>query len=98
MRRVGIVLSTIAVLFLLFDSSGKQLLESTGNTDSEEIKLTGLPAGTYYVQVTGYKGAVQPRYQLTISAPDGLRSLCAIAFPSVSSAGYRANFAGPLSR
>src|SRR5262249_41132391 len=48
---------------------GNQLRLSQGVTNSEEVGLDGLAAGTYWVRVYGYSGAVNPNYTLTISAP-----------------------------
>ncbi|MFO0928452.1 MAG: clostripain-related cysteine peptidase [Gemmataceae bacterium] len=53
----------------LYDSNYRLLAASAGGHDGEQVSLAGLPAGTYYAQVFGYNGAVQPSYQLVISAP-----------------------------
>lgn len=55
----------------LFDSAGGLLATAAGANDGEQLSLSGLAAGTYYVQVSGYNGAVQPSYQLTLVAPAG---------------------------
>ena len=53
----------------LTDASGKLLARSATASDEETVSLAGLPAGTYYVRVYGYKGATNPEYSLTINAP-----------------------------
>ena len=37
--------------------------------DTETISLNGVPAGTYGIEVSGYEGATNPHYALTINAP-----------------------------
>jgi hypothetical protein len=39
---------------------------SAGVGNSEVVSLSGMPAGSYYVKVTGYQGATNPNYSLTI--------------------------------
>src|SRR5262249_12056052 len=55
----------------LYGASKTPLAVSAGAGDGEQISLAGLPAGTYYVQVIGFNGAVQPSYALSITAPAG---------------------------
>lgn len=43
--------------------------ESDGVGDTEAVSLEGLRAGTYFVRVTGYAGATNPTYTLSISPP-----------------------------
>jgi len=40
---------------------------STGTGNTEQVSLSGQPAGTYYVKVYGYNGAQNPSYTLTIN-------------------------------
>lgn len=53
----------------LFNASGTQVGSSEGSGNSETISMSGLPAGTYYVQAFGYSGAKNPSYSLTITPP-----------------------------
>src|SRR5262249_39272270 len=53
----------------LYDAGDRRLRASTGTGDGETISLTGLPAGTYFVRVFGFQGAVNPNYTLTIAPP-----------------------------
>ena len=56
----------------LLDSSGQVLKTSAGILDGEQISLSGLAAGTYYVRVYGYQGTqTSPGYTLTIHGPEG---------------------------
>jgi len=59
----------------LTDSAGNILRSSTGVTDSEQISLSGLAAGVYYVQVYGYSGATNPNYSLVVEPPRPTNSL-----------------------
>jgi hypothetical protein len=53
----------------LYDSAGTRLLgSSTSVSNSEEISLAGLAAGTYLLQVYGFGGTANPNYSLTLSA------------------------------
>ena len=56
-------------LFLFSAQQTKPLASSQGTGDGEQVSLAGLPAGTYYVQVVGYGGALSPNYTLTIEPP-----------------------------
>jgi hypothetical protein len=51
----------------LYNSAGTLLGRSQGTTDSERVSLNGLAAGTYYIQVYGYRGASNPSYTLDIN-------------------------------
>jgi Ca2+-binding RTX toxin-like protein len=56
---------------LLWNQAGTTVLKRSETTeDFEEISLKDQPAGTYKVQVLGYKGATNPNYTLSISAPN----------------------------
>jgi hypothetical protein len=55
----------------LYNSSGTQIGSSEGATNTENISLNGLAAGTYYVQVFGYQGAINPNYSLTVNPGTG---------------------------
>jgi hypothetical protein len=52
----------------LLDGVGNVLGSSESQGDSETLSLAGLPAGTYYVEVAGFEGAVN-RYELMFDAP-----------------------------
>jgi len=54
---------------VLMDGAGKVLGASTSATDNEEVRLDGLPAGTYYAYVYGENSASNPDYSLTIDMP-----------------------------
>nr|NCR10038.1 T9SS type A sorting domain-containing protein [Microcystis aeruginosa LG13-11] len=43
-----------------------------GNGDTEEISLSGLAKGSYYVRVTGVNGSTNPYYNLTLNTPPQL--------------------------
>ncbi len=55
----------------LDDSSGKLIPGAMVNSfgDTETISLNTLPAATYYIEVSGYEGATNPDYAVTINAP-----------------------------
>ncbi len=53
----------------LYSATGALITASTGTGNSESVSLSGLAAGTYYVDVYGYGGAQNPNYSLTITAP-----------------------------
>jgi hypothetical protein len=50
----------------LFDSNGTEIHSGVGTDDFEIVTLSGLAAGTYYLEVDG---ASNPCYTLTVSAP-----------------------------
>ncbi|MEY3255704.1 MAG: hypothetical protein RLZZ29_835, partial [Cyanobacteriota bacterium] len=56
----------------LYDSNGNFVSSSTGVDNQETISLGGLTAGSYYLQVYGYNGAVSPNYSLFINPPQGV--------------------------
>jgi len=53
----------------LYNSRGRMVDYSDGVTDQEQIPLDGCGAGTYYLEVYGYRGATNPAYTLAIGAP-----------------------------
>ena len=53
----------------LYNSAGELVSDSSGVLDSEEISLQGLGQGTYFLEVTGYQGAMVPGYSIWIDAP-----------------------------
>ncbi|PSF34929.1 hypothetical protein C7H19_18145 [Aphanothece hegewaldii CCALA 016] len=61
---------------ILYDQNGTVIKGRSETTENyEEIDLKTLPAGTYKVQVLGYKGATNPNYTLSISAPNSTNNL-----------------------
>jgi hypothetical protein len=56
----------------LYTASSQEIQNrsSRGVGNREEISLTGLAAGTYYLKVDGYNNAVNPDYRLTLNLPD----------------------------
>jgi Ca2+-binding RTX toxin-like protein len=57
---------------VLYNSDGTTVRGRSETTENfEEISLNGIAAGTYKVQISGYKGATNPNYSLSIFAPDG---------------------------
>ena len=52
----------------LYDASGSQINRSTSVNNHEQIGLTNLAAGDYYVEVYGYGGATNPNYTLSLTA------------------------------
>jgi hypothetical protein len=50
----------------LYNASGRLLSRSQGITNSEQLSLKNLAAGTYYIRAFGYRGAHNPSYSLTI--------------------------------
>src|SRR5262249_54796929 len=54
----------------LFNANGTRIGLSDGIGDGEAISLSGLAAGTYFVDVYGYNGAHNPSYSLTITPPN----------------------------
>lgn len=53
----------------LYNSAGTQVGYADGYGNSEQLSLNGLAAGAYYVKVSGYLGALNPSYSLTINPP-----------------------------
>ena len=51
----------------LYNASGRLLSRSQGVTNSEQISLKNLPAGTYHLRAFGYRGIHNPSYSLTIN-------------------------------
>jgi hypothetical protein len=51
----------------LDDASGRTLQTSTTTSGLEQVNLSGQPAGTYFIRVSGAQG--NPGYTLTINAP-----------------------------
>jgi hypothetical protein len=74
----GTSTSTVSINFLnsqgnlqlaLYNASGVQVASSLGTGNSESVSLNGLAAGTYYVDIFGASGALNPNYSLTITPP-----------------------------
>jgi hypothetical protein len=55
--------------FELYNASGALVARSEGTTNSEQISLNSLAAGTYFVRAYGYQGALNPSYSLNINPP-----------------------------
>lgn len=53
----------------LYNDSGIKIDESTGVADLHEIDLAGQAASFYTLRISGYNGATNPEYSLTINAP-----------------------------
>jgi hypothetical protein len=53
----------------LYTATGALITASTGTGNSESVSLSGLAAGTYFVDVYGNGGAQNPNYSLTINPP-----------------------------
>lgn len=68
---------------VLYNSAGTQLAASTSTANSEQVSLNGRAAGTYYVKVFGYNGAINPNYSLTIDP--------AVATSTTTDDGYEQN-------
>ena len=51
----------------VYNSAGQLVGRSEGTGNSEAVSLNGQAAGTYFVQVFGYNGAVNPNYSLSIN-------------------------------
>lgn len=64
--------STLGDLDLeLYNSAGTLIDSSEGSTNNESISLSGVAAGTYYVHVIGWQGAVTPNYSMVITPGSG---------------------------
>ncbi len=50
----------------LYDANGRLIERSVNVTDFERVSLQRLAAGEYFVHVSGYDGATNPSYSLTI--------------------------------
>jgi len=59
-------LSTADLDLQLLDLNGTMLRQSVSNISSENISLTGLPAGTYFIRVWSYLNTQNPNYFLKI--------------------------------
>lgn len=51
----------------LYNAAGTRLKVSQGITNGESFSIAGLPKGTYYIRVYGYRGATNPNYSLGIT-------------------------------
>jgi hypothetical protein len=51
----------------LYNSQGTRIRQSVGTTNTEQISLSGLAAGTYRIHVYGYQGALNPAYSLRVN-------------------------------
>jgi hypothetical protein len=51
----------------LVDAQGRVLREGERDTNGVKVSLSGLSAGTYFVQVVGVDGALNPRYHLVLT-------------------------------
>lgn len=51
----------------LYNSNGGLIGFSNNGGDSESISMDGLGAGTYYVRVIGFDGAINPEYSLVLT-------------------------------
>lgn len=71
----------------LYDASGTLIRYSDSVSNTERVSLNGLTAGTYYVQVYGYRGVFNPSYTLDIQPGAG-------AGPSASGRVLYLNFDG----
>jgi len=56
----------------LLNSSGTILKRSEGVSNTETVSLSGLAAGTYFIQAYGYRAVTNPSYSLTINTPGPL--------------------------
>lgn len=56
----------------LVDAQGNTIRSSSDASDRQQVSLSGLAAGTYYLHVYGVNGAINPNYSLTINAPQTL--------------------------
>ncbi|TRV50784.1 MAG: hypothetical protein EWV53_14205 [Microcystis panniformis Mp_MB_F_20051200_S9] len=57
---------------ILYNQDGTTVRGRSETTENfEEINLNGVAAGTYKIQVLGYKGATNPNYSLSVFAPNG---------------------------
>jgi hypothetical protein len=54
----------------LYDINGNLVRDSSNFGGTEQIYLTGLPIGYYWVQVAGYSGNTNPSYQLEVNLPE----------------------------
>ncbi|HQR09287.1 MAG TPA: leishmanolysin-related zinc metalloendopeptidase [Gemmatales bacterium] len=55
----------------LYNSAGTRIGVSEGSTNNESLSLDGVSAGTYYVHVIGWQGAVTPNYSMVITPGSG---------------------------
>ncbi len=53
----------------LYDASERLLERSATANDSEVVSLRNLPAGTYFLKVTGFGGATNAAYSLRLNTP-----------------------------
>lgn len=54
----------------LYSNAGVELRKSESSSRSEQLSLSGLAAGSYKIQVTGYKGSTAALYSMLIVAPN----------------------------
>lgn len=51
----------------LYNAGGTRVGLANGTGNTEQISLSGLASGTYYIQVYGYQGVTNPNYTLDIN-------------------------------
>ena len=54
----------------LFDTHGELIADSSGIDDLEWVEMGGLPAGEYFLKVTGFDDVTNPDYWLTLNTPE----------------------------
>jgi len=58
----------------LFDTHGDRVTDSYGIDDYEWVAMEGLPAGEYFLRVSGFEQSTNPDYWLTLNTPEPLES------------------------
>src|SRR5204862_2032745 len=51
----------------VYNAFGQRLRYSGTTNNTEQVSLSGLSAGTYYIRVYGYLGATNPNYSLSVN-------------------------------
>ncbi len=68
---------------VLVNDIGKLVGSSAGTGDQETISFNGLAPGRYFAAVSGFAGAENPDYTLTLTAPDGAAPMSAYRIEAV---------------
>jgi len=78
----------------LYNAAGQRLRISNSITNSERVSLSGLSAGTYFVRVYGYLGAMNPDYSLTVTPPQAATTPTTPTTPSTGAFDIQFSFSG----
>ncbi|MFQ5608361.1 MAG: lysyl oxidase family protein, partial [Candidatus Zixiibacteriota bacterium] len=68
----------------LYDDQFRRIARSNGLGDTEQIELSGLAPGWYFLKVYGYNGAINPQYSLSINPPENFPPSLTVTAPTTA--------------